>query len=555
MTLFATLTKAAGSSSSSSNNNSCSPPEAIQLHGNKFINFLSAKTVNLDDDDDHNDDNVSDLKHFSALSYQAVQTQREDVGTKKRQHLRPDLGIWDCRIQSPSAAATDNTAMLLQRVIINKKGDKLNNNKKEQGNEDEDDKKEAADEIISNDDDSIELPPTVVLTVDTTNPNSVQPSFEQMRNVLLGMMNEETSSSNNNNNSNQLLFSRESIQISTSMKVLQSSPFGVTKITESVGSSLQDSSSKRVAIIIAAIVASSSSNNNDDNDGKTAADEFKERQAKSLVLYHLHKFALECDCTLCFVRGDDDTDGDDKLLAEGIQNLNIGDDTVEKNENGDKGSNDINEAQKKKAKSASLSIDEFGKVIRRVAMGLSPVEEQQDVTNEEEAKTNDDAAVVAASSEISAIHAPGSHDAELIHGAYLRNASCEGYWDASKDDLIVALSPPPQLNTNDTLQQQQKEESKKGTASSSGGGDEEWLSKLAASVGLTPEAITTSGGDAAATTTVPSSSTTPSGKKSPKRERPGVKKRVSRVASSKTKDGKPKDQKAVLNFFDDLLKK
>ena len=126
MTLFATLTKDKASSSSS-----CSPPEAIQLHGNKFINFLSAKTVNLDDNND-----ASDLRHFSALSYQAVQTHREDVaaagsvaGGGTRQHLRPDLGIWDCRIQSSSSA--DNTAMLLQRVIIDKKGGNSFNNKKD----------------------------------------------------------------------------------------------------------------------------------------------------------------------------------------------------------------------------------------------------------------------------------------------------------------------------------------------------------------------------------------------------------------------------------------
>lgn len=539
MTLFATLTKAGSSSSSSGSNNSCSPPEAIQLHGNKFIHFLSAKTVNLDDD--RNNDAGNDfLKHFSALSYQAVQTQRDDVtaGGARRQNLRPDLGIWDCRIQPSSSASTDNTAMLLQRVIINKKGGNRNDTK---GGDDHDDAKKEADssaDEITNNDDSMELPPTVVLTVDTTNPNSVQPSLEQMRNVLLSMMmNEETPSSNNNK-----LFSRESINISTSMKVLQSSPFGVTKITESVGSSLQESSSKRVAIIIAAIVASSSSSSSS-NDGKTAADEFKDRQAKSLVLYHLHKFALECDCTLCFVRGGDDTNDDGGGLAEGIQNLNIGD----VNESGE-GSNDATATNGKKK--SALSIDELGKVIRRVAMGLSPVEQQQDddddATNEGEAKTEDTAVVAASSSSgISAIHAPGSHDAELIHGAYLRNASCEGHWDASKDDLIVAL--PPQPSTGDTLQQQ-KEESKKG---SSGGGDEEWLSKLAASVGLTPEVITSD----AATTASSSSSTTPTGKKSPKRERPGAKKRMTRAASSKTKDGKPKDQKAVMNFFDDLLKK
>jgi len=516
MTLFATLTKASSS-------NSCSPPEAIQLHGNKFINFLSAKTVSLDDTTD-----ASDLKHFSALSYQAVQTLRDDVSGTRRQHLRPDLGIWDCRIQSSTA---DNTATLLQRVIINKKGGH-SNNKKEQVDKVDEEKKEAdsaADEIATDD---MEVPPTVVLTVDTTNPNSVQPSLEQMRNVLLTMM------SGNEASSKQL--SRESIRTTTSMKVLQSSPFGVTKITESVGSSstLQDSS-KRVAIIIAAIIASSSS-----SDGKSAAEEFKERQAKSLVLYHLHKFAFECDCTLCFVRDDDDTDDG---LAEDIQKLSIGDDTVKKESGEGTDDTTTNEAQKK----STLSIDELGKVIRRVAMGLSPVEEQ-DVTNEEgESKTDDDDVAVVTSSEISAIHAPGSHDAELIHGAYLRNASCEGQWDASKDDLIVAL-PPQSTNSDTTLPS--KEETKENTTTTNGGGDEEWLSKLAASVGLTPEAITASsqgGGDASAGT----ASTTPSGKKSPKRERPVVKKRTTRATSSKSKDAMPKDQKEVMNFFDDLLKK
>ena len=535
MTLFAALTKdkAAGSSSSSSSpSNRCSPPEAIQLHGNKFINFLTANTVNLDDSND-----ASDVRHFSALSYQAVQTQRDDVAaaagsSASRILLRPDLGIWDCRVQSSSSATTDNTAMLLQRVIIKKGGGNSSNGK--QADDKKDKEKKEADSVDENTDSDAtdKLPPTVVLTVDTTNPNTVQPSLEQMRNVLLSMLvagNSSSSSSNSSGetSSNQTTLSRESIKNTTSMKVLQSSPFGVTKITESVGSSSLQDSSSRVAIIIAAIVAASSN-----DDGKSAADEFKQRQAKSLVLYHLHKFALECDCTLCFVCDDDNDDG----LAERIRKLNIGDDDNEEKESGE--GNDTNEAQKKKS---ALSIDELGKVIRRVAMGLSPVEE--DVTTAEGAESKMDDA---ASSEISSIHAPGSHDAELIHGAYLRNASCEGQWDASKDDLIVALPPPSTAYHNP----QEKEASNEGA---SGGGDEEWLSKLAASVGLTPEAVTASSqnGDAAAAT----ESTTPTGKKSPKRERPVVKKRTTRATASKSKDGKPKDQKEVMNFFDDLLKK
>jgi hypothetical protein len=348
--------------------------------------------------------------------------------------------------------------------------------------------------------------------------------------------------SNNNNNSNTpaAKATAASNKNTTSMKVLQSSPFGITKITESVtigsNNNNQDSSSSlRVAIIIAAIVSSSSSTAADATTAasKSAADEYKERQAKSLVLYHLHKFALECDCTLCFVSEHDAGSGGEEGKKDG--NSRVSGNNDDETKNGVLGNN-----------MSSLTIDELGRVIRRVALGLSPVVEEDlntaenEIDGGEESKTDN----VASSSGISSIHAPGSHDAELIHGAFLRNASCEGEWDASKDDLIVAL-PPRSSSSHDG---KETETSKEGTTSNVDG-DEEWLSKLAASVGLTPEAVTSQGGDAAA------ASTTPTGKKSPKRERPVVKKRTTRSGASKSKDGKPKDQKEVMNFFDDLLKK
>jgi hypothetical protein len=40
------------------------------------------------------------------------------------------------------------------------------------------------------------------------------------------------------------------------------------------------------------------------------------------------------------------------------------------------------------------------------------------------------------------VHPPGGHDAELIRRAMLCNASCEGAWNASKDDLSTALPLP-----------------------------------------------------------------------------------------------------------------
>ncbi len=541
MTLFTALSdkdpNKSGSTTTSNSSSSCSPPQAIQLHGSKFINFLSGTTIDLDNNatattNNNNDDTtyLNNNRHFSVLSYQAVQTQRDDDVDNKQQHVRPDLGIWDCRVSgTATTTSADDTAMLLQRVVVNHKNNNstektMMNEEKKETDDDHDNQVSAISSFQQS------QPTVVVLTVDTNNPESVQPSMEQMRSVILSTM-------ANNTNNNPAVSNKNT----TSMKVLQSSPFGITKITESVttigsNNNNQDSesSSLRVAIIIAAIVSSSSTAADDTTNSKSAADEYKERQAKSLVLYHLHKFALECDCTLCFV-------------SEHDAGSSGGEEGKTDDSGGVSGNNDDGEKNDVLGNSmSSLTIDELGRVIRRVALGLSPVvEEDLNAAENEidggESKTDNN---VASSSGISSIHAPGSHDAELIHGAFLRNASCEGEWDASKDDLIVAL-PPRSSSSHDA---KETEASKEGTTSNVDG-DEEWLSKLAASVGLTPEAVSSQGGDAAA------ASTTPAGKKSPKRERPVVKKRTTRSGASKSKDGKPKDQKEVMNFFDDLLKK
>ncbi len=109
-----------------------------------------------------------------------------------------------------------------------------------------------------------------------------------------------------------------------------------------------------------------------------------------LVVYHLHKRATEVDCTLAFVR-------------EGKEEIE-GTDTI--------GSN------------------EMGMLIRRVAMGLPLVVMERTADNGE------------GGGKSVAVHLLGGHDAELIRGAMLRNASCEGAWDASKDDLSTALPLP-----------------------------------------------------------------------------------------------------------------
>ena len=183
-------------------------------------------------------------------------------------------------------------------------------------------------------------------------------------------------------------------------------------------------------------------------------------------------------------------------------------------------------------------------------MGLSPVEEDiniidQPIIEEEKGDTADKEEEESVSLQRPpSIHVPGSHDAELIHGAYLRNASCEGRWDASKDDLNVAL--PPQSGTN--VKADETKENSTGTS----GGDEEWLSQLASSIGLSPESAASALSPKQRSKS-PKQSLTPERKK---KERPAVKKRVTR-GTARNKEGgtkTPKDEKEVLNFFDNLLK-
>jgi len=532
---------AEGQSSSSSS----SPPEAIQLHTNRIIDFLHGTTVQLQNStgignstsgpEDNNNNSTTNggggkqqSRYYSALSYQAVQTQQDDTlisnnknstTSSSNEHLRPDLGIWDCRINNNNEMAS---AMLLKRVVLDKSIPSSSDNNLSGGNDN-------GENSVDENKHKLSSAPPIVLTVDISNPNEVQTIIEQMRSVVL------TTYDDNDNSKNSTAAAIPNKSCTTTIKALQKCTFGSTKIQEEVtvkGSST--SNEERIALILAVIIPNSSTVSSKST--SSAADEYKERQAQALLLYHLHKFSLEVNCTLCFV-------SDKKGSTSG------GDGGEEKE------ANVVGDTDVLLGRSTTMSIEELGKVIRRVAMGLSPVEEDNNVIDqpmieEEKGETagedKEDEEAASSSQRPPSIHVPGSHDAELIHGAYLRNASCEGRWDASKDDLNVAL--PPQSSTN-VKADETKENS---TGGSIVGGDEEWLSQLASSIGLSPESAASALSPKQRSKS-PKQSLTPERKK---KERPAVKKRVTR-GTARNKEGgakTPKDEKEVLNFFDNLLK-
>mmetsp|Transcript_48758 Transcript_48758/g.103674 ORF Transcript_48758/g.103674 Transcript_48758/m.103674 type:complete len:538 (-) Transcript_48758:209-1822(-) len=537
MTLFAALTAKDGDAEAGPS--SSSPPEAIQLHSDRVIDFLNGTTVHLlknrgpskssggeepgaeGSGANANSDasNEGQSKYFSALSYQAIQTQQDDGpllnkpggAAAARRHLRPDLGVWDCRVNGNKVEAP---ALLLKRAVMDQK--KQQQTKEASGEE------KKGEEVVEveekNEGSGIASP--IVMAVDLSDPSEVQPVVERMRNVILSVYDSDVKTD-------------AQVQCTTSIKALQASAFGKILIQEEVavkgGSSFNE---QRLALILAVIVPSTI---NTAASSSSAAEEYKEKQARALLLYHLHKFSLEVNCTLCFVSEN-----------ESSSDVSAGD--LEGEEKQAETSSAENDPLL--GRNSTMSVDELGKVIRRVAMGLSPVElgDVVERTNgeKEENKDGSKGEDGAPSRRPPSIHAPGSHDAELIQGAYLRNASCEGLWDASKDDLDAAL-PPRSKNNTEEKDKAAKEEKTGG----GGGGDEEWLSQLASSVGLSPESVvTTSAGEALTPT-----ASDRAGARRDLKKRESVKKRPARKNATRNKDSKPKDEKEVMNFFDNLLKK
>lgn len=309
---------------------------------------------------------------------------------------------------------------------------------------------------------------TVVMTIHLEELNQVQPILQKMRNVTINAYDEINTSGKG----------------TTSIKTLQSCTFGSSQIKQEVS----PKSVGGIALILAVIVPSSKLQGN-------ASIEYQEKQKRSLVLYHLHKFALEVNCTLCFVR-------------EGADNVSSSEGEV--------------------SQISTMTIAELATVIRRVAMGLSPIDEESAGFLRFESKENEEKENNETKPTLDPpIYSPGSHDAELICGAMQRNASCAGLWDASKDDLAVALPRESKTSTTESTDGKETKD-----------GDEEWLSKLASSVGITVDTSTkntTTNGDADEA-------------KTPVRKDALKKKKSSKAASSKS-------DKAPSDFFANLLKK
>jgi len=235
---------------------------------------------------------------------------------------------------------------------------------------------------------------------------------------------------------------------------------------------------------------------------------YQEEQALALVMYHLYKFTLHVNGMLCFVSKENPVTSSTPEASFSS--------TV-----------------------ASMSVEDFRGIVDQLVSGsvdsprvLAATSKAENVVPEDkhtETKVEADSPDAHQSDVQTSLSfiCPGTIDSSLIENTMLKNASCDGQWNAAVDSLDVAIQPP--LNGEMATA---SNESASNSKYSSGYNDDEWLSKLAS----TMKTIETPTKSLSATGKDESSSTKAS-------------------KGGKTKSSDAKKDEAVSSFFENLLKK
>ena len=438
-----------------------------------------------------------------------MQQQQQSGSSKARKHQRPNLGIWDVRLPDASSGiggtdrdkSTDLVNRLLQKALSSPSQSAAS--------------------------------PAVIFALDLADPATVHPAMEAMVAALLRRFDASTDGSSKTAAS-------ASASATTRLAKLRSTKFGAapeqseeapSKASSGGGGSVDT----KLALIICCAVPPTPTELGPEGGGPSVAPQsFQEKQAISLVHYHLHRFASEVDCTLAFVRPDDNG-------AASVP-------SVEEEGSGDSAA----AAAKSTGAIPSVTVSELAGVVSRFASGMTPVEEEEKANDDDdEAGTEEsqegkdgEGAATTAGLEQPPIFAPGSHDDDLIGSVLLRNASCPGVWDAAKDDLWKALPSAKAGGDGDTTASDKKKDVKVGGAAA----DEAWLSKLAAS--LPAQGATGTGDDASVKTSKSSKSSATAGGSS--LAKASVKKKKPSKASSTKAETKNDDP---TSFFESLMKK
>lgn len=217
---------------------------------------------------------------------------------------------------------------------------------------------------------------------------------------------------------------------------------------------------------------------------------YRDRQSQYLLSYHLQKYAAEVNCTLCFV--DSPTPVDRSIgeitpaATESFEEEAVKDGEEKEGEEGGPGAGKVGKGMRPEG----LNIEEVSILVREVCIDPipKPTDDDGDVVveedpmdndaskggeSQEESKTNEKTSL--RTRHYPSLYRPDNHDTDLLHTVFLRNASCAGVWDASRDPLWVALSPPSPTTTATVT-------APISSTNTDGGSDEVWLTRLSDSV-------------------------------------------------------------------------
>jgi len=508
----------------------------------------------------------------------------------RNRNQSPNLGIWDCRMMETnnggSSSGDDLVAHLLSAAVSgSSRTTTTNDGKSTESKTDESNK------TTNTNDDGI----TFIVTIDMEDPTTVHAAVEGMVRTVTTFFERrdshavETAAAAGGGGS---ATTKVGGAGTTPLSQLQSIKFGMphqpieepttTTTTNTISTQTTSSTTTNTPtnqtfnLLLCAILPPSSTNT-------TTNLTYRDRQARHLVSYHLQKYASELNCTLCFLCNP--LDEFENVVGIGGGGGGRADlDSVD----GD-GSDDDEEAKEKEEdggvvgmRPLGITVERFSDIVRNVCLShhstATTTSTNGGMGSKEEPTKELSAETTEGSTILPSVYEVGTHDAELIHSVFLRNASCPGVWDAAKDPLWVALK----TNGNDGMEDSSGG-GEKGTIESKNakgaGGDDIWLGKLADSVsssgigsftggggdsgsvrsgrsgksGSVRSATNSSGGGG--TNKVPSSFTSSSGSTS------GGGRSGSKTPKKMKKKppvgggGKKTDNKNVSDFFSDLLKK
>ncbi|OEU20904.1 hypothetical protein FRACYDRAFT_234535 [Fragilariopsis cylindrus CCMP1102] len=298
MGLFSTLTSATTSSDGqanlrkspqSSTSSSANIPTLVQLYAGDVSTSSSSSSNNGAILMENN----PLVTGYTTLTYQAVQVGEQasrDDAMKNHQHMNPDLGVWNCRVQQKEKRSIPLIDSLLAKVA----------------------------------------PQTSVycLTVDLSDETSVETNLSSLQAALVRHLIEHPPSSSATTKTDTATTetdgemdidpattsstsSGNNIE-TTSLYDLQTAQFGLASEEKAAEQTIEETAKDvKIGLMICAVVGSSSSSrggggDDDTNQNNLAADissesAYKKKQARALVVYHLRKFANAINAALCFV--------------------------------------------------------------------------------------------------------------------------------------------------------------------------------------------------------------------------------------------------------------